>query len=223
MVEGDGLDHRTRAAAIAAALRELILRGELTPGQRLRQTELAETFAVSTTPVREALTALAREGLVRRTSHRGVVVFKPSLDELAEIYEIRGALEPFAAGLAASQLSDASLVRLREIFAATEAADPVEHSQLNIDFHGLIYTAAARPRLLELIENLRQVASAYLSLTVRHYDADYAAQVYAEHESILVALEQRDEAAAVRAVARHLRNNEAQVAKLIAIDAPIDE
>jgi DNA-binding GntR family transcriptional regulator len=219
VAEGEVLDHRTRAAAIAAALRELILSGELKPGQRLRQNQLAATFGVSTTPVREALTALAREGLVRRTSHRGVVVFKPSLDELAEIYEIRGALEPFAAGLAASRLSEASLLRLREILVATETADAAEHSKLNVDFHALIYAAAARPRLLELIENLRQVALAYLTLTVRHYDAGYAEQVHGEHEAILVALEQRDEAGAVQAVSRHLRNNEAQVAKLIAIDA----
>jgi DNA-binding GntR family transcriptional regulator len=219
MVEDEERDHRTRAAAIAAALRELILSGELKPGQRLPQNQLAAKFEVSTTPVREALTALAREGLVRRISHRGVVVFKPSLDELAEIYEIRGALEPFAAGLAAGRLSEASLLRLREILVATGTADPAEHSKLNIDFHALIYAAVARPRLLELIENLRQVASAYLSLTVRHYDAGYAKQVYGEHEAILVALEQRDEAGAVQAVSRHLRNNEAQVAKLIAIDA----
>src|SRR5213593_1234309 len=80
---------RTRAEAIAAELRRAILVGELAPGDRLRQAEMAERYGVSTTPVREAFTALAGEGLVRQDAHRGVVVFSPSVDEVSETYEIR--------------------------------------------------------------------------------------------------------------------------------------
>jgi DNA-binding GntR family transcriptional regulator len=65
---------------------------ELEPGQRLRQAEVAARFGVSTTPVREAFTALAQEGFVRQDAHRGVVVFEPSLEELTETFEIREVL-----------------------------------------------------------------------------------------------------------------------------------
>src|ERR1700747_1182118 len=96
----------TRAAAVADGIREMIRSGELPPGTHLRQTDFAERFGVSTTPVREAFVALAREGLVTQDAHRGVVVFRPSLQELDEIYEIRIALEPLATEIAAKQLSE---------------------------------------------------------------------------------------------------------------------
>src|SRR5437879_3251312 len=83
----------TRAGAVAAHLRQLIMAGDLTPGTHLRQAEVAERFGVSTAPVREAFVILARQGLVRQDAHRGVVVFSPSRHELTEIYDLRKALE----------------------------------------------------------------------------------------------------------------------------------
>src|SRR5262249_1521312 len=68
---------RTRAEHVAERLREMIVGGELEPGARLRQADVAEWFDVSTTPVREAFTALAREGFVRQSAHRLVEVFRP--------------------------------------------------------------------------------------------------------------------------------------------------
>ena len=102
----------TRAGAVAEKLRRLIQSGEIAPGSRLRQNELAERFGVSTTPVREAFAELAREGIVRLDAHRGATVFRPSLDELIEIYEIRGALEPLATELAAARATDDELAEL---------------------------------------------------------------------------------------------------------------
>jgi DNA-binding GntR family transcriptional regulator len=112
----------TRAGAVAAQLRELINSGEIPPGSRLRQTEVARRFGVSTTPVREAFVALAREGLVRQDTHRGVVVFVPSVEELEEIYEIRGVLEPLATRLAAGKLREAELAALDRIVAEMRTA-----------------------------------------------------------------------------------------------------
>ena len=105
----------TRAGAVAEKLRRLIQSGEIAPGSRLRQNELAERFGVSTTPVREAFAELAREGIVRLDAHRGATVFQPSLDELIEIYEIRGALEPLATELAAARATDEELAELEAI------------------------------------------------------------------------------------------------------------
>src|ERR1700759_28088 len=82
----------TRAAAVVAELRRLILSGELPAGTHLRQVELAERFGVSTTPVREALMVLGRLGLVRHDAQRGVVVFTPTVRDVLENYELRIAL-----------------------------------------------------------------------------------------------------------------------------------
>src|SRR5262247_1387502 len=94
---------RTIAAQVAGRLKEEILAGERAAGSRLRQVEIARRFGVSTTPVREALAALQREGLVRLHPQRGAVVFVPTVDDLREHYEIRAALEALAAARAAER------------------------------------------------------------------------------------------------------------------------
>src|SRR3954463_14764393 len=94
---------RTVAGAVAERLRGEIVAGALASGSRLRQVEIARRFGVSTTPVREALAALQREGLVRLHPQRGAVVFVPTVDDLREHYEIRAALEALAAARAAER------------------------------------------------------------------------------------------------------------------------
>src|SRR3954449_274492 len=92
---------RTVAGQVAEHLKAEILAGERAPGSRLPQVEIARTLGVSTTPVREALAGLQREGLVRLHPQRGAVVFLPSVGDLREHYEIRAALEALAAAKAA--------------------------------------------------------------------------------------------------------------------------
>jgi DNA-binding GntR family transcriptional regulator len=206
----------TRAGAVAAQLRELINSGEIPPGSRLRQTEVARRFGVSTTPVREAFVALAREGLVRQDAHRGVVVFVPSVEELEEIYEIRGALEPLATRLAAGRLREAELDTLDRIVAQMRTADPRRYVELNRELHGLIYEAAGRPRLSEMIDGLREAAASYISMNVTQYDEHYRRQVQEEHERIVAALRCGTPVEAADAVREHLAHNWPHVAGLIA-------
>jgi DNA-binding GntR family transcriptional regulator len=205
----------TRAGAVAAQLRELINSGEIPPGGRLRQTEVARRFGVSTTPVREAFVALAREGLVRQDAHRGVVVFVPSVEELEEIYEIRGVLEPLATRLAADKLREAELDRLDRIVAEMSTADPRRYVELNRELHGRVYAAAGRPRLSEMIDGLREAAASYISINVTRYDEQYRRQVQEEHEGIVAALRSGAPADAARAVREHLAHNWPHVAGLI--------
>jgi DNA-binding GntR family transcriptional regulator len=205
----------TRAGAVAERLREMIKSGELPPGTHLRQADFAERFGVSTTPVREAFVALAREGLVRQDAHRGVVVFEPSVDELDEVYEIRVALEPFATELATKQLSDDDLFALERIVEQMRAAKPKRYLELNREFHARIYDATARPRLNEIIDGLRETASNYIAMNVGQYDEDYRREVQAEHEEILAALKSRSPKRAARAVKAHLEHSARYVATLI--------
>src|SRR6266576_3119339 len=147
----------TRSEAVANELRRLIQSGELGPGTRLRQADIAERFMVSTTPVREAFASLARDGLVRQDAHRSAVVSSPSVDELREMYEIRGVLEALAARLATSNLTADDLESLEEIAYGMRGAAPEGYVELNRSFHRRIYAAAGRPRLLEIIEQLREL------------------------------------------------------------------
>src|ERR1700710_2315267 len=87
---------RTISAAVARERREDIQRGVLAPGTPLRQTEIAAQYGVSTTPVREAFALLQREGVLTRSEHKGVVVFRPTLADLHESYYIRVPLEALA-------------------------------------------------------------------------------------------------------------------------------
>ncbi|HUA03189.1 MAG TPA: GntR family transcriptional regulator [Solirubrobacteraceae bacterium] len=201
----------TRAAAVAAELRRLILSGELKPGERLRQVELAERFNVSTTPVREAFTALAREGLVRHDVQRGVVVFTPTGSDVRENYEIRTALEPLATELGAKLISEEDLARLQDLIGQmSRTKSGLDYQPLNREFHRTIYAAAQRPRLLELIESLRDAFEAYIK-----YDAatrpnqEYFAAAHREHEAIAAALAARAPKRARKLMSEHLAHNQA--------------
>jgi DNA-binding GntR family transcriptional regulator len=210
----------TRTDAVAAELRRLIQSGELAPGTRLRQTEIADRFGVSTTPVREAFASLAREGLVRQDAHRGVVVFEPSQSELEENYEIRCALEGLATELAASRLDADDLAHLGALVDQMRRAGDEDVPALNHAFHTRIYAATGRPRLTEMIQSLREVAASYLAMTVRTTDPRYRTEVQDEHDLIVAALRAGDGKRAGRLMRAHLRHNQRQLAALIERERP---
>jgi DNA-binding GntR family transcriptional regulator len=205
----------TRSEAVAAELRRLIQTGELGPGERLRQVDIAARFGVSTTPVREAFSALAKDGLVRQDAHRGVVVFEPSLAELAETFEIRQALEALATSMATDGLTDEDIAALQQLITEMRTAQPRRYIELNHSFHRRIYGAASRGRLLDMIEQLREVAAYYLAISVRQYDSAFREQAHADHEAILAALVDRDGARAGQLVYDHLRHSSEHIARLV--------
>jgi DNA-binding GntR family transcriptional regulator len=205
----------TRSEAVASELRRLIQSGELPPGTRLRQADIASRFGMSTTPVREAFMILAREGVVRQDAHRGVVVFEPSMDELTETYEIREVLEGLAAEHAAGQLTTEDLDALDTLVKQMRTAKPARYVELNRDFHRRIYQAAGRNRLFEMIEQLRDLASSYNLMTVRQYDPVYRDDVQSEHEAINQALRKGDGKRAGRLVREHIRHNADHIAGLL--------
>ena len=195
----------------------MILSGELSAGERLRQAEVAERFGVSTTPVREAFTALARQGLLRHEAHRGAVVFPPSLADVRENLEIRIALEPLATGAAATAITPEEVAALDFIVrrlgrCVSGSRDPLEYNQLDRAFHGAIYRAARRPRLAEIIESLRDAADAYVHLrTLRADDDQVLPRKQAQHEQIVRALRARDTETAARVAAEHIRITAEQI------------
>jgi DNA-binding GntR family transcriptional regulator len=210
--------HRTVSASVAASLREDIVSGLLESGTRLRQVELARRFGVSTTPVREALAALQSEGLVRLHPQRGAVVFVPTIAGLREHYEIRAALEALAAKHAAERFDPArgrSLAAMLDEMAARPGVE--RYLELNLRFHSELYELAGRPRLVEMIETLRDASSAYLHIYAKN---DFPHErLDAEHREILDACRAGDPERAAVAVRHHLRQTVEHVALRLEGDA----
>jgi DNA-binding GntR family transcriptional regulator len=195
---------QTRGGFVVDRLREAILRGHFKPGQRLDQNEVAELFNVSRSPVREALRTLAAEGLLEVYPHRGAVVAELSLAELEEIYFIRGTLEGTAAFLAASKMDDDRIAKLQTILEKlNETTDLDQWLELNHDFHTTIYQAINRPRLLSLIQSLRNITAPY----TRQYitSPEHLESTRIGHKHILEALIKRDGALAQEETQKHLK------------------
>jgi DNA-binding GntR family transcriptional regulator len=206
----------TRAGAVTERLRQMIKSGELPAGTHLRQAEIAQRFGVSTTPVREAFVALAREGLVIQDAHRGVVVFEPSIDELHDVYEIRIVLESLATEIAAKQISAEEIAALERIVMQMRKAKPARFVELNSEFHGRLYAATNRKRLLEIVDNLRETAANYVGIGVIQYHPEYRKETEREHEEIVAALKARAPKRAAKAMREHLEHSARHVAELIA-------
>ena len=197
---------RTIAGQVAERLKAEILAGERVAGSRLRQVEIAQGFGVSTTPVREALATLQREGLVRLHPQRGAVVFLPSVDDLREHYEIRAALESLAAAKAAEHFEPAWAQPLSLLLDAMSEAPPApDYIALNQRFHTALYAHADRPQLVTMIAALRDASSAYLHIYRAQEDFPVA-RLDAEHRTILAACVARDPEGAAQATRTHLEN-----------------
>ncbi|MHA6793193.1 GntR family transcriptional regulator [Pseudonocardia bannensis] len=145
----------TRASERALeAVREMILRGDVAPGLRLGEVELAERLGVSRTPVREALTRLAAEGLVEISPNRGARVTSWSIAELEGVFDLRAALEPRATARAVSRADAADLAALDALATEMLAVGSPGPGQdldalvpLNREFHGRLVTLADHPAL----------------------------------------------------------------------------
>ena len=189
---------------VAALIRELIITGELTAGQQLRQRDLAQRFGVSQTPVREAMRRLQSEGLVIGDTHRGFTVVTPDDGPVEENFQIRAALESLGASLAARKIDEAGLAelhRLNERMRAMADDDP-RYAELNREFHFTLYQYSRSPLLMSLMRLLW--ASLHGGPRVLRTHAESARQ----HDAILDALRAGDADAASALTCQHIMGAE---------------
>jgi DNA-binding GntR family transcriptional regulator len=194
----------TRSDEVYDRVRADIVHGLLRPNQRLVEVELAEQLGVSRTPVRETLQRLRLEGLVQR--HRGGwVVHEHSPDEIRAVYEVRAALEGYAAFLAAARAAPAQLRALEELYPPGDAAlalGPDAQVELNERFHDGVIAAAGNPRLTELSRTSRQY---YFNHRIaRGYTPEETRGSIAGHRRILAALARGDGPAAEACAREHV-------------------
>jgi DNA-binding GntR family transcriptional regulator len=203
---------RTIAGQVAERLKAEILAGERPAGTKLRQVEIAQSYGVSTTPVREALATLQRQGLVQHHPQRGAVVFLPTVDDLRHHYEIRAALEALAAAKAAERFEAAWAPPLAALLDEMgEEVPAAAYIALNQRFHTTLYEHSARTQLVAMIAALRDASSAYLHI-YRAAEDFPAARLDSEHRAILAACVARDPQRAAAATREHLENTVEHVA-----------
>lgn len=193
-------------------VRGAILTGAYRPGEHLAQGTIAEVLGVSRMPVRAALRELAAEGLVVFHPHRGAFVSTLSADDLAELFEIREALETIALRSVASRITPSDVARLRELASALDdvEAPPLEWRDRRTRFYEELYELAGKPRLLSLILKLRTEMGPYLMLQrVVEHDHDHG------HQVLLDLLEQHDSSGARKWLRQHLRTVSTQLQQLV--------
>jgi len=141
------------------SMREAILNGILEPGERLMEIQLAEEMGVSRTPVREAIRKLELENFVVMIPRKGAYVAGVSSKDVADVFEIRSALEGLAAGLAAERITEDELEQMERVlfFRASEIEMDLEQFvKSDTDFHALVYKASRNERLIQILANLRE-------------------------------------------------------------------
>ena len=193
---------------LTTAVRDMIIEGDLAPGERVPEKALCDRFGVSRTPLREALKVLAAEGLLALLPNRGATVLRLSATDVDELFPIMGALEGLAGALACAHVSEAELAEVRAlhyqmVLHYTRDELP-EYFRLNQQIHERIIDAARNPTLARL----------YCGLAGRVRRARYMAnmskprwaQAVAEHEAILEALADRDGERLAQILQTHLRN-----------------
>ena len=195
--------------------------GRLNPGDVIDEAELVTEFAVSRTPVREAILQLEAMGLVRRLPRKGATVFRPSLEEFLAILEVHAKLEGQAAGLAARRLSNSWATALEAAVQACETfstehgdANPDAYYQLNLRFHECVALAAGNPFLTEMIKTNARKLLAYYRARYRYAGA--IATSAAEHRAIASLIFARDAAAAEALMHRHVQFDQITAMDLLA-------
>jgi DNA-binding GntR family transcriptional regulator len=196
---------------------EKILSGELSPGTRLKDNELAEMFGTSNTPVREAIRELEKDGLVEILPYRGCQIKPLDVDEICEIYDVRIALEELAARLAAERATDAQLQAIEELVAEHEAAlkanDVRRAMQTGSAFHDLMVCAAGNKTLLRIHRQLQNRIE-----VTRRMDriADQLLHL-GDHRVILETLRQRDAKGAASLISSHIGLGKERVLRTLGV------
>jgi DNA-binding GntR family transcriptional regulator len=201
----------TKTEAAYRTLRAAIESGQLVPRQRLLIQSLQSKFAMSATPIREALRMLQSDGLVVHTPHRGIVVAEFSAESAEEIYRLRAVLEPMATELAAVRASEGALTEIRavhnQLAAADESALVTSGASMDAVWHRTIYRAAGSRYLEEFISRL------WASLPVEAlWVTRSTSESLGQHERITRALEARKSALAAELMRQHILTHATRIA-----------
>jgi DNA-binding GntR family transcriptional regulator len=221
------LDDRQSATAYQA-IREMVRRRELSPGEIVSENSIAKLLGMGRSPVREAVLRLSYEGLFVMLPKRGILVRSMSVKEIGEMYEVRSRLETLAAARAAARMSPDALERLRTIVAqqleegTTEEPDAMRLRDLDREFHTEIWKSAGNERLRTMLRSLLDAAELDplwdQIMIVRRWNVSAT-----EHAAIVEALAIADPAAAEAAMLEHNRSYQRLVIRFLSEESGMSE
>ncbi|MDE2573012.1 MAG: GntR family transcriptional regulator [bacterium] len=213
------MDTSMRVARVAAPLRQqitenlrrAITEGRFLPGQRLVERELCELTGVSRTSIREALRQLESEGLIKIIPHRGPVVATVSLEEAAEIYEIRAVLEALAGRLFAERATTEQRKELQAVFRELEATlkrgDASEGLRVKSRFYEILMRGSGNAALMTFLSSIQGRITMLRATSLSH--PGRAAKTLQEIRILMGAIKARDGDAAWQACLDHVRSAQA--------------
>lgn len=202
------------SARVAEYLRTAILNGEIAPGERIRQEEVAEQFGTSRLPVREALRMLEAEGLTEHEPNKGARVPRLDRHQVDVIYQMRERLEPLALTESLPLLRDADLARLDELQTRIEAnTDLNSFLALDREFHLLTYSGCTIEALTAMVTRMWNSTQHYRRAFVRIGGSGRAWVINAEHRLLLDAIARRDAVDAERYLSGHIRRTRIELAR----------
>ena len=197
--------HQTLREQIVSSLRDSIIKGELNPGQKLTEPELAEKLGISRTPIREAFRQLESEGFLTVIPRRGAVVSRITRKEINDFYDLKSLLEGYAARIAAEKITEKGIEKLRKIneqLAVLAEKDDVDaFFSKNDEFHNTFISYCGNEKLLEFHKHLVQRFMRF-RLGALSVPGRLQASVK-QHRAIIKALAEKDGPLAEAAVLEH--------------------
>ncbi len=194
-------------------LKNAIIKGDILPGSRLIESRLAETLGISRTPVREAMHKLEREGYLRKLPQGGFSLLGLSRDQVEETFGIRGALESYAARLAAEKHQPSDLEPLEQKIRIyqkhLDSKDLDALTDINTEFHDLLYALSKSPKLIKMINNLQDQIYRFRQLILK--DEKLAIMSNNDHKDMLALIRQRDAEGVEQLVREHLARGQKAV------------
>lgn len=201
-------------------LRNAILTGELSPGERLMEIKLADKLGVSRTPIREAIRKLELEGLVVNTPRKGAEVANISAEDLRDVLEVRRSLEVLAISLACDKMTDETLELLYENIDAFKhsihAKATSDIASVDVTFHDIIYKATGNNRLIQILNNISEQMYRYRFEYIKNKESWN--RLVEEHMNIYQAIKNRDKDLAVKSILLHIDNQERDIRKKMGFD-----
>ncbi len=198
-------------------LRSAILRGDLKPGERLMELQLASQLGVSRTPIREAIRMLEQEGLAITIPRRGAEVAKMTEKDMGDTLQIRRALEELAVVLVCDKITEEDVLELRAAMRnfeeMTKQDNVVELAKADVALHETVYRIADNPKLVQLLGDIREQMFRYRAEYLK--DRSIYPILIQEHRDMVDALEKRNKDLVVKITMKHLYNQEEGMKRII--------
>jgi DNA-binding GntR family transcriptional regulator len=203
------------------AIRSAIMNGTLQPRERLMEIQMAEELGVSRTPIREALRKLELEGFIVMVPRKGAYVSDLSFKDIADVFEIRAALEGLAAGLAAERITDEELEAMERLLVEKKEAITQNNIsrlvEVDTRFHEMMYQASRNERLSSIISNLREQIQRFRLTSLSH--PGRMQESLSEHKKITEAIQSRDSQLARQLAQEHIENAENVLIECLKIES----